>query len=208
MDLTQRLRSGVQQLGLTANEAQIEQLLQFVQLLQKWNKTYNLTAIVQPQEIISKHIFDSLSVLQHLHGNNIFDIGSGAGLPGIPLAIMSPEKSFTLLDSNTKKTRFIQQASIELRLKNIQVVQQRTEQFSPKQTIDTLVSRAYASSAKLLAACEPMLENLDEEGRIIFMLGKQKQLEALPKRYNVREIFSVNIPQLEAERHIAIVEKI
>ncbi len=208
MDLTQRLRSGVQQLGLTVSEAQIDQLLLFVQLLQKWNKAYNLTAIAEPQEIISKHILDSLSVLEHLRGEYILDIGSGAGLPGIPLAIMCPEKIFTLLDSNAKKTRFIQQVSIELGLKNAQVVQQRVEQYSPNQTIDTLVSRAYASSSKLLAACERMLENLDEEGRIIFMLGKQKQLEALPKRYNVRGIFSVNIPQLEAQRHIAIVEKI
>ena len=208
MDLTQRLRSGVQHLALTASEAQIGQLLQFIQLLQKWNKTYNLTAIDNPLEILSKHILDSLVVVNHLQGENIIDIGSGAGLPGVPLAIMCPGKNFTLLDSNAKKTRFIQQACIELGLKNTQIVQQRAEHFSPNHTIDTLVSRAYASSSKLLAACKPMLENLGEEGRIIFMLGKQKQLEALPNRYNVREILSVNIPQLEAQRHIAIVEKI
>lgn len=207
MDLTQLLSSGVQQLGLTVNERQIQQLMQFVELLQKWNKTYNLTAIEDAQEMVSKHILDSLSITRYLVGENIIDVGSGAGLPGTPLAIMCPDKQFILLDSNTKKTRFIQQVSMELGLKNIQVAHQRVEQYLPKQKFHTLVSRAFASSDKLLDRCELILKSLDQTGRIIFMLGKQNQLETLPKRYNVLEIQSVKIPQLEAQRHIAIVEK-
>ena len=207
MDLTQLLSSGVQQLGLTVNERQIQQLMQFVELLQKWNKTYNLTAIEDAQEMVSKHILDSLSITRCLVGENIIDVGSGAGLPGTPLAIMCPDKQFILLDSNTKKTRFIQQVSMELGLKNIQVAHQRVEQYLPKQKFHTLVSRAFASSDKLLDRCELILKSLDQTGRIIFMLGKQNQLETLPKRYNVLEIQSVKIPQLEAQRHIAIVEK-
>ena len=207
MDLSQLLNSGVQQLGISLSKSQMQQLLQFVELLQKWNKTYNLTAIEDPQDIINKHIVDSLSITSYLVGNNIIDVGSGAGLPGIPLAIMCPEKQFVLLDSNVKKTRFIQQASIELRLKNIQVVHQRVEQYLPSQIFQTLVSRAFSSSNKLLDRCELILKSLDQTGRIIFMLGKQKQLETLPKSYNVLEIQSVKIPQLEAQRHIAIVEK-
>ena len=207
MDLSQLLNSGVQQLGVSLSEIQMQQLLQFVELLQKWNKTYNLTAIEDPQDIINKHIVDSLSITNHLVGKKIIDVGSGAGLPGIPLAIVCTDKQFVLLDSNVKKTRFIKQASIEIGLKNIQVVHQRVEQYLPNQTFNTLISRAFASSNKLLDRCELILKSLDKKGRIIFMLGKQKQLETLPKSYNVLEIQSVKIPQLMAQRHIAIVEK-
>ena len=207
MVLSQLLDSGVQQLGVSLSESQMQQLLQFVELLQKWNKTYNLTGIENPQEIISKHLLDSLSITSCLLGKNIIDVGSGAGLPGIPLAIMCPDKQFVLLDSNVKKTRFMQQVSIELGLKNTQVVHKRVEQYLPNQIFHTLVSRAFASSKQLVDHCELILKSLDQKGRIIFMLGKQKQLETLPKSYNVLEIKSVKIPQLEAQRHIAIVEK-
>jgi len=208
MNLTQLLSSGVRQLELVVSETQTQHLLKYVELLQKWNKTYNLTAIENSHEIISKHILDSLSVAKYLVGENIMDVGSGAGLPGIPLAVIYPDKQFILLDSNAKKTRFIQQANIELGLKNIQIVHQRVEQYLPKQTIHTLISRAFSSSTKLLDSCEQILKSLDQAGRIIIMLGKQKQLEALPKRYNVLEVQSVKIPNLEAQRHIAIVEKV
>jgi 16S rRNA (guanine527-N7)-methyltransferase len=207
MHSTKRLVSGVQQLNISADEQQIDLLWRYVQLLQKWNKTYNLTAVEDTYKIISRHILDSLSLASHLKGKNIIDVGSGAGLPGIPLAIIHPDKNFILVDSNAKKTRFITQATIEFGLKNIQVVQQRVEEYQPSKTsgdeITTLVSRAFANSSKLLASCD----HLFKQGRLIFMLGKQKRLEALPNSYNVVDILSVKIPQLEAQRHIAIVEK-
>jgi 16S rRNA (guanine527-N7)-methyltransferase len=211
MNSSQLLASGVQQLNIHADEKQLSLLMQYVQLLQKWNQAYNLTAIEDTDEIISKHILDSLSVAEHLMGKNIIDIGSGAGLPGIPLAILCEDKKFTLLDSNAKKTRFIQQAVIDLRLNNIQVLQSRVEDYLPSnhsaEAFNTLISRAFASSDKLFASCEQLLKNLDDQGRIIFMLAKQKHLEALPNRYNVVDIYSIKIPQLDAQRHIAIVEK-
>ncbi len=207
MDPTQLLNRGVQELGLAVNELQLQQLQYYVELLQKWNKTYNLTAIDNTQEIISKHILDSLSAAVYLKGKNIIDVGSGAGLPGIPLATVHPDKQFVLIDSNAKKTHFIQQANIELGLKNIQVIHQRVEQYLPKQIFHTLISRAFANCNELLDRCESVLQRLDQAGRIIFMLGKQNQLEGMPKRYNVLETHRVKIPQLEAQRHIAIVEK-
>jgi len=212
MDPPQLLASGVQQLKIDASTRQQELLMQFVKLLQKWNKTYNLTAIENSEEIISKHILDSLSVATHLAGKNIIDIGSGAGLPGIPLAIICQDTHFMLLDSNVKKTRFIQQAAIDLRLKNVQTVHQRLEDFQPDDIppdgFNTVVSRAFMSSDKFFAHSKHLLKHLQDNGRIIFMLGKQKQLQALPNRYNVIDIYSVKIPQLEAQRHIAVVKKI
>lgn len=210
-----QLAGGVQQLNIQADDKQLDLLLQYVQLLKKWNQTYNLTAIEDTNEIISKHILDSLSVAEYLQGENIIDVGSGAGLPGIPLAIFCPDKQFTLLDSNAKKTRFIQQAAIDLGLKNVQVLHQRVEDFLPiieangKATneFNTLLSRAFAASDKLFVSYQQVLKCLSEQGRIIFMLGKQNHLEALPNGYNVVDIHSIEIPNLEAQRHIAIVER-
>jgi 16S rRNA (guanine527-N7)-methyltransferase len=207
MNPPQLLASGVQQLNIDANDEQLKLLLKFVQLLQKWNRAYNLTAIEDTREIISKHILDSLSAVEFLQGQHIIDVGSGAGLPGIPLAVICQDKEFTLLDSNAKKTRFIQQAVIDLGLKNVQIVQQRVEDYRPTDEpgvkLNSLISRAFVGSDKLLASCD----HLFERGQIIFMLGKQKHLEALPKRYNVIKIHSVKIPLLEAQRHIALVQK-
>jgi 16S rRNA (guanine527-N7)-methyltransferase len=212
MNSSQLLASGVQQLNIHADNEQLSLFMKYVQLLQKWNQTYNLTAIEDTDEIISKHILDSLSVAEYLQGKNIIDVGSGAGLPGIPLAILCKNKQFTLLDCNAKKTRFIQQATIDIGLKNIQIIQQRVENYQPlnrsEEEFNTLVSRAFASSDMLFSSCGHLLNNLSENGRIIFMLGKQKQLEALPNRYNVVDIHNIEIPNLEAQRHIAIVEKI
>ena len=180
------LDEGALQLGLVLNTFQLEQLLLFVRVLKKWNQTYNLTAIEDTQEIISKHILDSLSVSKHLVGEAVLDVGSGAGLPGLPLAITHVKKQFTLLDSNVKKTRFMQQAVIELKLHNVEVVHQRIEAFKPpiNHSFSTVVSRAFAESERFINSCDHVIS----QGRLIFMLGKQKQLEALPKSYNVVEM--------------------
>ncbi len=211
MNSFELLSSGVRQLSMDVNDEQLNSLMRYVGLLQKWNKTYNLTAIADTNEIVTKHILDSLSVAEYLYGKNIIDVGSGAGLPGIPLAILCQDKFFSLLDSNIKKTRFMQQAVIDLGLKNIQVIHSRVENYqhtsNTSAEINTLISRAFASSEKFFASCEELLGCMNEKGRIIFMLGKQKQLVALPNRYNVVNTHSINIPHLEAHRHIAIVEK-
>lgn len=211
MNSSQLLDSGARLLNIEVSDEQLSSLMRYVELLQKWNKTYNLTSIEDKNEIIIKHILDSLSVVEHLKGKNIIDVGSGAGLPGIPLAILCPDKEFFLLDSNVKKTRFIQQAVIDLRLKNSHVINSRVEDYpldnNPTFEINTLISRAFTNSDNLFASCKGLLSCLSEKGRIIFMWGKQNQLETLPNRYNMVKTHSVTIPHLEAQRHIAVVEK-
>jgi len=203
-EIAELLQSGIKQLQLSLNNSQLEKLLQFIGLIQKWNKSYNLTTIDQAEDIIIKHIFDSLTAINYLHGENIIDVGSGAGLPGIPLAILCSSKQFLLLDANIKKTRFIQQAIISLELKNVRVVHQRVEHFIPQDMFDTVISRAFAADIKLLDATQHLLNY----GKVILMLGKQSSLQGLPKGYTVESMNAVNVPNLRASRHIAVIEKI
>ena len=144
-----------------------------------------------------------MTVATYLKGKRIIDVGSGAGLPGIPLAIAHKDKEFLLLDANAKKTRFIQQAIIEVGLKNAQVVQQRVEQFSPAHEFDTVVSRAFAASERLIES----IDHFVTQGQVIVMLGKRTQLQHLPQNYSLIGIYAINIPNLNANRHIAILEK-
>lgn len=203
MSNAELLQSGIKQLHVSINETQLSALLRFVELLQKWSKTYNLTAIEETEEIINKHILDSLTVAAYLKGKRIIDVGSGAGLPGIPLAIACKDKEFLLLDANAKKTRFIQQAVIEVGLKNTQVVQQRVEQYAPAHEFDTVVSRAFAASERLIES----IDHLVTQGQVIVMLGKRTQLKDLPQSYTLVGVYAVHIPNLHANRHIAILEK-
>ncbi|MGI9227361.1 MAG: 16S rRNA (guanine(527)-N(7))-methyltransferase RsmG [Gammaproteobacteria bacterium] len=203
-NLAGHLQNGIKKLQLSITEDQQNKLLLYVELIQKWNKAYNLTAIEDAEEIISKHILDSLTAVNFLQGQNIIDVGSGAGLPGIPLAIACSDKQFYLLDANIKKTTFIQQAIIELSIKNIKVIHQRVEQFAPQSKLNTVISRAFAGQAKLLEATHHLLNH----GQIILMLGKQTSLQGLPKGYTVLGIHTVHVPNLQASRHIAVIEKI
>ena len=204
MPVFELLEEGTKKLNLALEPQQIEKLEKFVTLLQKWNKRFNLTAINAESQIISKHILDSLSALPYLRGKMIIDVGTGAGLPGLPLAISSVDKKFFLLDANAKKTNFVQQVVIELGLKNVQVVQQRLESYSPESKFDTVISRAFASGNKLLAA----LDHLYTEGQVLIMLGKQNSLRDIPKRYNLLAVHPVKIPMLNACRHIAVIRKL
>ncbi|MGR9100279.1 MAG: 16S rRNA (guanine(527)-N(7))-methyltransferase RsmG, partial [Gammaproteobacteria bacterium] len=138
------LAEGLRAMDLPCDEGKADSLLDFIRLIGKWNKAYNLTAIKEPEEMVRLHLLDSLSVLKHLEGPSVLDIGTGAGLPGIPLALFAPEKKFVLLDSNSKKTRFVRQAVIELKLKNVGVWQGRIEDYTPEAPFDCIVSRAFA----------------------------------------------------------------
>ena len=203
MNPARQLSRGVKQLRISISDAQQTALLQFVQLLQEWNKRYNLTTIVKTEEIINKHILDSLSVMPYLAGNAIIDVGSGAGFPGIPLACACADKNFLLLDASAKKTAFIQQAIIAMRLKNAQVVQARVEQYAPAHEFDTVVARAFADSAKLFTTTCHLLT----QGHFILMLGKQTQVQNLPDNCSLIGVYAVSIPNQHASRHIAVVEK-
>ncbi len=200
MNSVHLLNSGLKQLHIDVDQSCIDTLIQFVELLKKWNKAYNLSSIEDTAEIISKHILDSLSVVPYLKGHYIIDVGSGAGLPGIPLAIMCKDKEFILMDANAKKTRFIQQCCIEIELKNVQVIHQRVELYKPTTEFDTVVSRAYAASDKFFTTTQ----HLTTHGQFILMLGKQSTLQNLPNNMQQIKVYPVEIPYLNASRHIAI----
>ena len=202
MKLEKRLQQGLRAMGLDLTVPAREKLLNFLGLLEKWNRTYNLTAVRDPEQMVPRHLLDSLTVLPYLQGPRVLDIGTGAGLPGIPLALARPDLEFTLLDSNAKKTRFATQAVHELGLKNVVVVQERVEKFHPEKKFDTLIARAFASIPDMLAAsrhlCAP-------RGRFLVMKGvfPQEELAAVTDGYRA-EVKALHIPGLDAARHVVI----
>jgi 16S rRNA (guanine527-N7)-methyltransferase len=146
----ERLQQGAEKIGLELTSDQSDRLIHFLALLYKWNKAYNLTAVRDPLEMVSKHLLDSLAVSPHLTGVRCLDMGTGPGLPGIPLAIIRPEIAFTLLDSNNKKIRFVRQAVLELGLKNVEAVHSRVEDYQPERGFDSLISRAFTALPRML----------------------------------------------------------
>lgn len=194
---------GIQQLPFRMPEGSSGLLLNFVNLLDRWNRVYNLTSVREPRQMISRHILDSLVVRPYLAGQRILDVGSGAGLPGIPLAIAAPDLKFTLLDTNNKKTRFILQAVTELGLKNVEVVTARIEEYQPAQGFDTVLARAYSSLDKL---AQDVRKILNAEGCILAMKGSYPlaELESIPVTFKVDTITKLEVPGLDAERHLVI----
>ncbi len=205
MNLKEQLSRGCEQLGIPIDEAQIEALLHYQEMLLKWNKVYNLTAITAPQKIITHHLLDSLAVLPYLRGNNIVDVGCGGGLPGIILAIMLPEKQFVLLDSNSKKTRFVKQVVIELRLKNVTVEHSRVEQYQPQHPFDVVLSRAFASLSDMLVWCA----HLGNKGGIFLAMkgvNPREEGKLLPDGFRILEQHQLTVPGLNAERHVVLID--
>jgi 16S rRNA (guanine527-N7)-methyltransferase len=199
--LSERLSRGIAELGLTTDEAARESLLDLVDLLAHWNRAYNLTAVRDPAEMIPRHLLDSLAVTPFLFGEDVLDLGTGAGLPGLPLAIVEPHRRFWLLDSNQKKLRFVRQAVLELRLENVEIVHARIETYRPGRNFSTIVSRAVAA-ADLLGAVHRDL--LARPGRLLLMKGRDLDLVAdmqgLPDR--TLHIHPLRIPFLDVERHL------
>jgi len=183
-------------------------LLNFCKLIQKSNKLYNLTSIIQTEEMLSKHILDSLSINYLIKGKNVLDIGSGAGLPGIPLAVINPDINFLLLDSNNKKIIFLNHVKINLNIKNIDLVHARIEDFNNDVRFDTVICRSYATLSKIYLNSKKHLKN---RGIIIAMKGKEpyqelKELREISKDICV-DVKSLNVPGLVAERHAIIIYK-
>ncbi|WOJ97448.1 16S rRNA (guanine(527)-N(7))-methyltransferase RsmG [Congregibacter brevis] len=169
-----QLSQGLSGLDIDLSEAQQDLLIQYLELLSRWNKTYNLTAIRDESSMVTKHLLDSLAVLPHLRGRRFIDVGTGAGLPGIPLAIASPERHFSLLDSNGKKTRFLVHAANELALGNVEVVKSRVADFVPKIAYDGVLSRAFASLDDMIDGCRHMLTS---SGEFFAMKGQRPDEE-------------------------------
>ncbi|MEM7082816.1 MAG: 16S rRNA (guanine(527)-N(7))-methyltransferase RsmG [Pseudomonadota bacterium] len=185
------------------NDTQCGQLVAFVALLAKWNKAYNLTAIREPADMVSHHLLDSLTVAPHLHGQRCVDIGTGAGLPGLPLAITHPDKSFLLIDSNSKKTRFITQAVAALSLLNVEVWQGRSEHYEAGAGFDTVMCRAVASLPRLVEIGGHLLNN---GGRLVAQKGRMPDAELAELPVGWRATTHVaQVPGLENKtRHIIV----
>jgi len=197
------LESGLNELGLSIATNKITALLGFVSLIEKWNNTYNLTAIRKKEDMVILHILDSLAVLPHLRGARVLDVGTGAGLPGIPLAIFSPDFEFVLLDSNAKKTRFVQQVILELGLANVQVQHARVETFQDNKGFDCIISRAFSSLQEMLDKSGHLLR---DSGEFLAMKGQQPGEELLGLSMP-GDVISVSVPGCNAERCLVRIKK-
>ena len=202
MQLEKILDCGLRDMGLVLAPPAREKLLRYVALLEKWNKTYNLTAVRDPEQMVPRHLLDSLSVLPYVQGARLLDIGSGAGLPGIPLAIARPDLAVTLLDSNAKKTRFITHVTHDLNLENAVIAEARVEKFHPPEKFDTLIARAFASIPDMLASCRHLLA---PTSRFLIMKGvfPQEELAAVTREYQV-DVQALRIPGVDGARHLVI----
>ena len=199
--LSSQLEQGLTALGVSLPQAARKSLLGYRDLLAKWNRTYNLTSITEPAQMISHHLLDSLAVLPHLPIGRVIDIGTGPGLPGIPLSIARPEQQFVLLDSNGKKTRFINQVVGELGLHNVTVINERVENYRPEKRFDVVISRAFATINDMLEASTHLVT---EKGLFLAMKGKypHSEVEQLPRGFELISAVPLTIKGLDAERHL------
>jgi 16S rRNA (guanine527-N7)-methyltransferase len=203
--LAQALSAGIAQLCLDVAPEEQKKLLDYLALLHKWNKVYNLTAIRQPEQMVSNHLLDSLAVVPYLWPRRWLDVGCGAGLPGVVLAIVRPEWSFTLLDSNSKKTSFVQQVSIDLGLSNLVVHCGRVEDFVDEIKFDGIISRAFAEATTFVSSTRHLLK---ENGGWAAMKGlPEQELKQLPLEVQVERIIPLHIPKLDATRCLVVLRE-
>ncbi|HEJ8043717.1 16S rRNA (guanine(527)-N(7))-methyltransferase RsmG [Serratia marcescens] len=192
--------------GIELPDQQKQQLLGYVGMLDKWNKAYNLTSVRDPQQMLVRHILDSIVVNPHLQGSRFIDVGTGPGLPGIPLAIVRPDAHFTLLDSLGKRVRFLRQVQHELGLNNIEPVQSRVEAFPVEPPFDGVISRAFASLQDMLSWCHHLPAK--GKGRFYALKGVRpdEELTQLPAGVSLESIVRLQVPELEGERHLVILK--
>jgi 16S rRNA (guanine527-N7)-methyltransferase len=200
------LKNSLKKCELTVTEDQQLQLISYVLMMHKWNKAYNLTSVRDPKKMVVKHIIDSIVVAPFLDDIYYIDVGTGPGLPGIPLAIMCPDKQFILLDSLGKRVRFMKQVAYELKIENIEPVQSRVEDYVPDVKIDGVLSRAFASLKDMLHWCQHLV---DSDGVFIALKGQLAiaELDELPLEFTLLETVKLDVPDLEGERHIIKIKK-
>jgi len=206
-ELGRRLEKGVAELGLALGRGGRNKLIQYLALLEKWNQVYNLTAIRGGEKMVSGHLLDCLAVIPYMSGTRVLDAGSGAGFPGIPLAVARPDIQVALLDSNHKKAAFLRQAVAELQLKNVTVVCERVETWNAVEKFDCIISRAFAEIAEFIALTRHLLA---PGGVLAAMKGVYpfEEIERLPPDFRVRQVHAFAVPGLEAERHLVLIERV
>ncbi|WP_341964661.1 16S rRNA (guanine(527)-N(7))-methyltransferase RsmG [Pseudomonas sp. RC10] len=202
----EELTLGARELGVELTEIQHTQLLGYLALLIKWNKAYNLTAVRDPDEMVSRHLLDSLSVVPFIEGNRQLDVGSGGGMPGIPLAILFPDMKVMCLDSNGKKTRFLTQVKLELKLDNLEVIHSRAEAFQPDVPFTGIISRAFSSLEDFTQWTRHMG---DTETRWLAMKGLHPadELVALPADFHLESAQALAVPGCQGQRHLLILRR-
>ncbi len=203
--VTSQIELGADQLRVPLSSSALVKLGDYLQLLYRWNQTYNLTAVRDPQQMVEQHLLDSLSIADYLTGERCIDVGTGAGLPGMVLAIALPGRQWTLLDTNGKKIRFLRQVLIELGIKDVELAHQRVERFTPAAPFDTVVTRAVTSVSELWSKCRHLLSC---SGCMLAMKGKSPWLE-LPEGGLVdanTSCIQLTVPGLDAERHLIKIE--
>ena len=194
-----RLTAGLRELGLTLAPAQIGALAALLAELADWNTRINLTAITDPAEAVDKHLLDSLAILPHLKGLAIADVGSGAGFPGLPLAIADPDRRFCLIESTGKKAGFLRHVVARLELPNVEVVAERAEAFRPPAPFDSVIARALGSLADFIRVAGHLATR---DGRLLAMKGRvpEEELKAIPRGWKALAVHPVAVPGLDAER--------
>ncbi|MDN2660151.1 16S rRNA (guanine(527)-N(7))-methyltransferase RsmG [Neptunomonas phycophila] len=209
MELTQRralLEKRIKQMSLEVSATQLDQLVDYLGLLEKWNKAFNLTAIRNPEEMIDRHLVDSLSVLNIVQGPRIIDVGSGPGLPGIPLAICRPDLSVTTLDSNGKKTRFQNQVKLALGLDNLTIINGRAEQCEAE-PFNEVISRAFASLSDMITWTRQLCAT---DGVFLAMKGQYpaEEIAAMPEGIRLKTTHPLTVPGTDGERHLIVLEHV
>jgi 16S rRNA (guanine527-N7)-methyltransferase len=201
-----QLIEGARALQVDVSAEAAEKLLRLLDELAKWNRTHNLTAITEREEMVTHHLLDSLSVHAALSGTTVADVGTGAGFPGLPLALVNPERAFTLIDSNNKKVRFVAHAARILGLSNVTAVHARVEAPHAGRPFDTVVARAFAALPELLAKVAPLC---GPQTRVLAMKGKRpdEEMAAIPANWRVIEARPLHVPGLNADRHLVILQR-
>ena len=198
------LIEGLQRMDLALSDQAIDQLMTYLDLVEKWNRVYNLTAIREREEMIKLHFLDSLSILKHVHVKNILDVGSGAGFPGIVLAITKPELKVTVMDSVNKKTTFMQQVKSELSLMNLDVVNSRVEDYQPTTLFEAVTSRAFSNLKNMMSLTQ---HTLQKEGVWLAMKSKDVKQEVEAFEKNQYTLIPLEVPFINAERYLVILKK-
>ena len=204
--LARILAGGIKSMGLVIPQPRQQKLIDYVLLMHKWNRAYNLTSVRDPEQMVVKHLLDSLSIMPHITAHSVIDVGTGPGLPGMPLAIVLPETRFTLLDSLGKRVRFMKQCVHELKLENVECVHERVEAHTDHAPYDIVLSRAFASLKDMLHWCEHLV---DSEGKYFALKGQfpQNEIDEVSDHFRIESVLSLEVPDLVGERHLVMIQK-